>query len=51
MKRRERGTLEEGKVADLVVLDKNPIQTPPEAIPDCQVKMTVVGGKIVYDGR
>lgn len=48
---RQRGTLKEGKVADLVVLDKNPIQTAPEAIPDCQVKMTVVGGKIVYDGR
>ena len=48
---KERGTLREGKVADLVVLDKNPVQTAPEAIPDCQVKMTVVGGKIVYDGR
>jgi predicted amidohydrolase YtcJ len=24
---------------------------PPEAIPNCRVKMTMVGGKIVYDGR
>ena len=28
-----------------------PLQIPPEEIPDCQVKMTVVGGKVVYDGR
>jgi predicted amidohydrolase YtcJ len=48
---KERGTLKEGKWADLVILDQDPLQTPPEKIPDCQVKMTVVGGKIVYDGR
>ncbi|HYB20967.1 MAG TPA: amidohydrolase [Thermodesulfobacteriota bacterium] len=48
---KERGTLEAGKVADMVVLDKDPLQTEPEEIPGCKVKMTVVGGKIVYDGR
>jgi predicted amidohydrolase YtcJ len=48
---KERGTLKEGKLADLVVLDKDPTKLLPEEIPDCQVKMTVVGGKIVYDGR
>ena len=47
----ERGTLKEGKLADLVVLDKDPMQVSPEEIPDCQVKMTVAGGRIVYDGR
>jgi predicted amidohydrolase YtcJ len=41
----------EGKWADLVVLDQDPMSLAPEAIPNCQVKMTVVGGKIVYDGR
>jgi predicted amidohydrolase YtcJ len=46
---RERGTLKEGKMADFVVLDKDPLKLRPEEIPDCQVKMTVVGGKIVYD--
>ncbi len=44
----ERGTLEAGKLADFIVLDKNPLEVPAERIPDCQVKMTVIGGKIVY---
>jgi predicted amidohydrolase YtcJ len=47
----ERGTLEEGKVADLVVLDRDPLPLSPDEIPHCQVKMTVVAGKVVYDGR
>jgi predicted amidohydrolase YtcJ len=48
---KDRGTVTEGKWADLVVLDQDPMSLAPEAIPNCQVKMTVVGGKIVYDGR
>ena len=48
---KDRGTLTEGKCADMVVLDKDPLHLPPEAIPNCRVKMTMVGGKIVYDGR
>ncbi len=47
----ERGTLKEGKAADLVILDKDPLQAPPEAIPEIKVKKTVVGGRIVYDGQ
>ena len=45
---KERGTLKEGKIADLVVLDEDPTKLSPEEIPDCRVKMTVVGGRIVY---
>ena len=45
----ERGTIKEGKVADFVVLDKDPLKIPPEDIPDCKVKMTMVGGEIVYN--
>lgn len=47
----ERGTLREGKRADLVVLEKNPLKVPPEEITSCRVKMTVVGGKVVYHAR
>jgi hypothetical protein len=46
---KERGTLKEGKRADLVVLDEDPTKLSPEEIPNCQVKMTVVGGRIVYN--
>jgi hypothetical protein len=48
---KERGTLEEGKRADFVVLDKDPTRVAPEEIPNCKVKMTVVGGKIVYSEK
>jgi predicted amidohydrolase YtcJ len=44
-----RGTLKEGKLADLIVLDKNPLKLPPEEIINCIVRMTVVGGKVVYE--
>lgn len=47
----ERGNLKEGKVADLAVLNKDPLQLSPDEIPNCRVKMTVVGGRIVYDAR
>ena len=45
----ERGTLKEGKAADLVVLDKDPTTLPPEEIPNCQVRMTLVGDQIAYN--
>jgi hypothetical protein len=48
---KKRGTLREGKTADFVVLDKDPMGLRPEKIPGCQVKMTVVGGNIVYKGQ
>ncbi|MBW1960335.1 MAG: amidohydrolase [Deltaproteobacteria bacterium] len=45
----ERGTITEGKMADFVVLDKDPLTVSPEKIPDCRVEKTIVGGKIVYN--
>jgi len=47
----KRGTLKEGKLADLVVLDRDPRSLPPEEIVNCKVKMTVVNGKVVYEGQ
>ena len=44
-----KGSLEEGKLADLVVLDQNLFQIAPEKIKDARVTLTIVGGKIVYD--
>ena len=47
---KERGTIMPGRVADLVVLDRNPLDCPPDEIPDIRVHMTVVGGHIVWEG-
>ena len=43
------GSLEVGKFADLIVIDRNPLSIPPQQIESTQVLLTVVGGRIVYD--
>lgn len=43
----ERGSLEVGKLADLVVLDGNPLHNP-ETIKDIQVVRTLVGGVTIF---
>jgi len=45
----EKGSLAEGKLADLVVLDQNLFEITLEKIKDVRVNLTIVGGKIVYD--
>jgi predicted amidohydrolase YtcJ len=45
------GTIEPGKCADLVVLDRDITSIPAEEITDAQVLMTIVDGRIVYEGR
>ena len=42
------GSLEPGKLADLIVLDRNLFEIPAEEIADIKVLLTVVGGKAVY---
>ncbi len=42
------GSLEEGKLADLLILDRNLFEIPPEDISDTQVLVTMVGGKVVH---
>jgi predicted amidohydrolase YtcJ len=43
-----RGSLEVGKVGDLVVLGEDILAADPERIKDIPVEMTVVGGKVLY---
>jgi predicted amidohydrolase YtcJ len=42
------GTLEPGKLADFVVLDRNPIYVEPERIADIGVLAPIVGGRPAY---
>ena len=42
------GTLEVGKLADVVVLDADPFATPSERLGDIAVELTILGGEIVY---
>lgn len=44
-----KGTLEPNKLADLVILDKDPLTCPENEIKDIAAEMTIVGGKIVYE--
>jgi predicted amidohydrolase YtcJ len=43
------GTLEVGKLADLVVLDRDYMTVPVDEIFDIQPVMTVVGGRVVFE--
>lgn len=45
------GSLEPGKLADLVILDGDLFKTPPPELNMVPVRMTVVGGKVVYEKR
>jgi len=44
----KKGTLEPGKFADMVVLDKDPLTVSPEELLTTQVDMTIIAGRIVY---
>jgi predicted amidohydrolase YtcJ len=48
MEERDKGTLEVGKLADLVALDTDPFEVDPMAIRDIAVQATVVGGLVEY---
>ncbi len=43
-----KGTIEEGKVADLTVLSEDPFTSAAEKIKDISVEMTVINGKTVF---
>jgi predicted amidohydrolase YtcJ len=50
-KENELGSIEKGKAADMVVLNRNLFEIDPNSIIDSKVVYTIFGGKIVYDAK
>lgn len=46
-----KGSIEPGKLADLVVLDADPCEVPVDEIRNIRVEMTIVGGVVAYRAR
>jgi predicted amidohydrolase YtcJ len=44
-----KGTIEAGKLADLVVLSEDLLTIEPERVPDVEVDLTILGGRIVHE--
>ena len=49
MEETEKGSIEKGKLADLVVLSDDPLTCPEPRLRDATVLMTIVGGRVVHD--
>jgi predicted amidohydrolase YtcJ len=44
-----KGSITEGKLADMVVLSDDPVKSPPERIKDIRVEMTIIDGRVVWE--
>jgi hypothetical protein len=44
-----KGSIAQGKLADMVVLSADPVKSPPEQIKDIRVEMTIIDGRVVWE--
>jgi predicted amidohydrolase YtcJ len=47
----ETGSLEKGKLADLILLDRDPLTCPIDDLPQTKVLKTWLGGKVVFEAK
>lgn len=48
---KERGSIQKGKLGDLVILSEDPTKVPVDNIKDIEVEKTILGGKILFDKK
>ena len=48
---KERGSLEPGKLADLIVIDRDYLNCPPNQLGEIRVMLTMVGGRVVFERK
>jgi predicted amidohydrolase YtcJ len=46
-----KGSIEPGKLADMVVIDKDFLKCPVDEVKDIEALVTIIGGKVVYEAR
>jgi predicted amidohydrolase YtcJ len=46
-----KGSMEPGKLADMVVLDRDILTIPPDELKEMKVDMTIVGGEVIYQRK
>jgi predicted amidohydrolase YtcJ len=47
----QKGSLEPGKLADFIIIDRDVLSVSPEELKDVKVLKTFVGGELVYESR
>jgi predicted amidohydrolase YtcJ len=48
---KDEGSIETGKLADLILVSQNIFEVDPRRIAETKVLLTIVGGKVVHDAR
>jgi predicted amidohydrolase YtcJ len=48
---KDEGSIEPGKLADLIMVDRNIFEIDPREIAKTEVVLTMVGGRVVHDAR